>query len=79
MGARSLYFVEYITHYNNLYREEDTDHPWYFFLCGNHAYHSTHHRNLRAVIVGAGWLKYFNVQYYYIKLFYNLREGARFI
>lgn len=74
-----LYFVEYITHYNNSSREEETDHPWYFFLCGNHAYHNTHHRNLRAVIVGSGWLKYFNVQYYYIKLFYNLREGARFI
>jgi hypothetical protein len=69
-------FNELVTHYNQLTREEEVDHPLLFLICCGTAYHKTHHYNRNMIVLGPSWVKYFNIQYYFIKLFYRLRPGA---
>lgn len=72
-----LGFNEIVTHHNDLTREQEADTPHLFPICCGTAYHNTHHFNPKIVVIGPGKLKYLNVQYYFIKLCYKLKEGAR--
>lgn len=71
-------FNELITHYNNKTREEEADTPYLFPICCGTAYHNTHHIHPTVLVLGPNWVKYFNVQYYFVKLFYRLSPGIRF-
>ena len=71
-------FNELITHYNNKTREEEADTPYLFPICCGTAYHNTHHIHPTVLVLGPNWIKYFNVQYYFVKLFYRLSPGIRF-
>ena len=70
-------FNELVTHYNDKTREEEADTPYLFPICCGTAYHNTHHTQPTTLVLGPGWLKYFNVQYYFIKLFYNVSPGIK--
>ena len=65
-------FDELVTHYNNKTRDEEHDNPYLFPICCGTAYHKSHHALLDSIILGPGKLKYLNIQYYFIKLFYNI-------
>jgi fatty-acid desaturase len=65
-------FDELVTHYNNKTREEEVDNPYLFPICCGTAYHKSHHAFPDSIILGPGKLKYLNIQYYFIKLFYNI-------
>ena len=65
-------FNELVTHYNNKTREEEADIPYLFPICCGTAYHKSHHALSDSIILGPGKLKYFNIQYYFVKLFYNI-------
>jgi fatty-acid desaturase len=65
-------FDEIVTHYNNKTRDEEVDIPYLFPICCGTAYHKSHHALPDSIILGPGKLKYFNIQYYFIKLFYNI-------
>jgi hypothetical protein len=67
-----VYFNEIVTHHNNKTREEEADTPYIFPICTGTAYHKTHHMHADILVVGPGWVKYFNVQYYFVKLLYNI-------
>lgn len=71
-------FNELVTHYNNKTREEEADTPYLFPICCGTAYHNTHHIHPTVLVLGPNWVKYFNVQYYFVKLFYRLSPGIRF-
>lgn len=68
-------FNELVTHYNNKTREQESDTPYLFPICCGTAYHKTHHTYITKLVLGPGWVKYFNVQYYFVKLFYKLKPG----
>jgi hypothetical protein len=72
-----LVFNEIVTHYNDLTREQESDQKHWFFVCCGTAYHTTHHYNPRMLVLGPSWIKYINIQYYFIKLFYKLAPGAK--
>jgi hypothetical protein len=65
-------FNELVTHYNNKTQEEEVDIPYLFPICCGTAYHKSHHALSDSIILGPGKLKYFNIQYYFVKLFYNI-------
>lgn len=65
-------FNELITHYNNKTAQQEYDTAYLFPICCGTAYHKSHHILSNSLIVGPGWVKYFNIQYYFIKLFYNI-------
>jgi fatty-acid desaturase len=65
-------FDELVTHYNNKTRDEEVDNPYLFLICCGTAYHKSHHTLFNSIILGPGKLKYMNIQYYFIKLFYNI-------
>lgn len=67
-----VYFNEIVTHHNKKTREQEADTPYIFPICCGTAYHKTHHMHADVLVVGPGWVKYFNVQYYFVKLFYNI-------
>lgn len=71
-------FDEIVTHHNDLSREEETDQTHWFPICCGTAYHTTHHYNPTTVVLGPGWIKYINIQYYFTRLFYKLKPGAKF-
>ena len=71
-------FDEIVTHHNDLSREEETDQTHWFPICCGTAYHATHHHYPTMVVLGPGWMKYVNIQYYFTRLFYKLAPGARF-
>jgi len=61
-----VYFNEIVTHHNNKTRYEEADTPYLFPICTGTAYHNTHHMHADVLVVGPGWVKYFNVQYYFV-------------
>lgn len=65
-------FNELVTHYNNKTREEEADIPYLFPICCGTAYHKSHHALSDSIILAPGKLKYLNIQYYFVKLFYNI-------
>jgi hypothetical protein len=71
-----LGFNELVTHHNTLTREQEADHPALFLICCGTAYHNTHHYNRNMVVLGPKWVKYVNMQYYFIKLFYRVKPTA---
>ena len=73
-----IVFDELVTHHNDLSREEETNQTHWFPICCGTAYHTTHHYNPTTVVLGPGWMKYVNIQYYFTRLFYKLAPGARF-
>ena len=73
-----IVFDEIVTHFNDLSREEETDQTHWFPICCGTAYHTTHHYNPTMVVLGPGWMKYVNIQYYFTRLFYKLKPGAKF-
>lgn len=68
------YVLEYLPHHGKLTKEEESDTPWLFPICLNGAYHTSHHKNPGKLILGP--LKYLNIQYYFIKLFYNINTSS---
>lgn len=68
-------FNELVTHYNDKTREQETNTPYLFPICCGTAYHITHHMYPTTLVLGPRWVKYFNVQYYFVKLFYRLKPG----
>lgn len=73
-----IVFDEIVTHHNDKTREEESDQTHWFPICCGTAYHTTHHNNPTMVVLGPGWIKYVNIQYYFTRLFYKLAPGARF-
>lgn len=67
-----IFFNEMVTHYNHRSAQEEKDIPWLFPICCGTAYHKSHHVLSSSIIIGPGRLKYLNIQYYFIKLFYNI-------
>ncbi len=65
-------FDELVTHYNDKTRDEEVDNPYLFPICCGTAYHKSHHALFDSIILGPGKLKYLNIQYYFVKLFYNI-------
>lgn len=65
-------FDELVTHYNDKNRDEEVDNPYLFPICCGTAYHKSHHALFDSIILGPGKLKYLNIQYYFVKLFYNI-------
>jgi hypothetical protein len=65
-------FNELVTHYNNKTQEEEVDIPYLFPICCGTAYHKSHHALTDSIILGPGKIKYLNIQYYFVKLFYNI-------
>ena len=47
------------------------DFPWAYPIVLNLCYHNSHHKYPDKLIIGPNPIRYFNPQYYFIKLFYN--------
>ncbi len=62
--------AEYIPH---KLMQDNRDLRWIFPIFANTAYHLEHHARpaLRGFYLGEGWVKYINIQYWFIKLFYQ--------
>lgn len=65
-------FGEYIPHAKNIPEQTEKNYPWLFLLAPEYAYHCSHHR-YGALILGPGKLKYLNIQYFFIRLLYNIQ------
>jgi len=65
-------FGEYVPHVKRANDESEKDHPWAFLLAPEYSYHYSHHK-YGALILGPGKWRYLNLQYYFIKLFYNIQ------
>lgn len=70
---------EIVPHLNKRTREEEHDSPWLFPFYGESAFHVSHHRYPLELNLGQGWKKYFNIQYYFVKLFYNINPKVKLI
>ena len=70
----SLFFGEIVAHPGSATRQTEKDHPKLFLICPEYAYHASHHRK-NALILGPRLLKYINIQYYFIRLFYNIQTN----
>ena len=72
-------FNEITTHWPlKLTREEETNTPYLFPLCCGTAYHVDHHFNATQIVLGPGKLKYLNIQYWFIRLFFKPAPGAKY-
>ena len=70
-------FNEIATHWPmKLTREEETNTPYLFPICCGTAYHVDHHSDSRKLVLGPGKLKYLNIQYWFIKVFFKPAPGA---
>lgn len=74
-GKIMIIVGEIIPHYKKTASEEK-DALYLFPLVTGNAYHVLHHQYQNVLFLGKGWLKYINIQYYFIKLFYNIRPGV---
>lgn len=72
-----LLFGEIVPHRHKKTKEEEYDSPWLFPLIGTQAYHVSHHRYPYDLNVGPGNLKYFNIQHYFILLFYQISKDIK--
>jgi hypothetical protein len=70
---------EILPHVNKLAREDERDLPWLFLYYGESAYHVSHHRHPLEFNLGKGWLKYLNIQYYFVRLFYNINPKVKLL
>jgi hypothetical protein len=66
------FFGEVLAHKNKLTKNDDKDYPYLFFVCTSLAYHNSHHRYI-GINLGSTWQKYVNIQFYFVKLFYNIK------
>lgn len=72
-------FNEITTHWPlKLTREQETNTPYLFPLCCGTAYHVDHHFNATQIVLGPGKLKYLNIQYWFIRLFFKPAPGAKY-
>ena len=71
-GRFKRLFADIIPHFNKKPWHEETDSAWLLPICTQHAYHITHHKLPGTINFGPGKLKYINIQYYFVKLFYNI-------
>lgn len=86
IGGPTFFFRCYIIGFNEisthwplrLTREEESNTPYLFPLCCGTAYHKTHHYEPTTIVLGPGKLKYLNIQYWFIKLFFKQSPGTRF-
>jgi fatty-acid desaturase len=70
-------FNEIVTHWPlKITREEETNTPYLFPICCGTAYHVDHHSDPRKIVLGPGKLKYLNIQYWFIKVFFKPAAGA---
>jgi len=65
-------FNEIIPHRHKKTAQEEADATYLFLLCTNAAYHTSHHVYKGTIFFGKGWLKYLNIQYYFVKLLYKV-------
>ena len=69
--------AEYFPHKNKVSIQDELEHEkkyaWLFPLITSTAYHASHHYRAGYLIFGPKIAKYFNVQYYFVKLFYNIK------
>jgi hypothetical protein len=69
--------TEYFPHKNRVSIQDELEHEkkyvWLFPFITSTAYHASHHYNARYLILGPGITKYFNIQYYFVKLFFNIK------
>ena len=70
-------FTEIIPHRNKKTIEEEKDSTHLFLLCTNVAYHTSHHIYSDIIFFGKGWLKYLNIQYYFVRMFYKIHVKIR--
>ena len=70
---------EIVPHINKHTQEEEHDQPLLFPFYGESAYHVSHHKNPTELNLGPGWTKYLNIQYYFVKLFYNINPKVKLI
>jgi hypothetical protein len=66
------FFGEVLAHKNKLTKNDDKDYPYLFFICTSLAFHNSHHRYI-GINLGSNWQKYLNIQFYFVKLFYNVK------
>lgn len=66
-------FNEIIPHAHKKTIGEEKDASYLFLLCTNAALHTSHHIYKGTIFFGKGWWKYLNVQYYFVKTFYNIK------
>ena len=72
-------FNEITTHWPlKITREQESNTPYLFPICCGTAYHVTHHNESTTIVLGPGKLKYLNIQYWFIKIFFRPAPGARF-
>lgn len=70
-------FNEIATHWPmRLTRKEETNTPYLFPICCGTAYHVDHHSDPRKLVLGPGKLKYLNIQYWFVRLFFKPAPGA---
>jgi hypothetical protein len=71
-------FNEIVTHWPmELTREQESNTPYLFPLCCGTAYHTTHHFEPTTIVLGPGWIKYVNIQYWFIRAFFKIAPGAK--
>ena len=68
------YFGEVLAHKGKQTKDADYDIPWLFFICTSIAYHKSHHQ-YPELNLGPKWVKYFNIQYYFTKLFFRINPA----
>jgi len=65
-------FGEYVAHAKGINKKTEKDYHWMFLFATEYSYHYSHHK-YGALILGPGKWRYLNLQYYFIKLFYNIQ------
>jgi hypothetical protein len=70
-------FGEIMQHKGKKTKDDEKDNSLLLFpFFTSNVYHISHHVYTNEMNLGTGWLKYFNIQYYFIKIFYNLAPGV---
>jgi fatty acid desaturase len=78
-GRQMPLIGEWLPHKHAKNKHDENDNSWLFFYYGSNAYHVSHHRYINEMNLGQGWLKYLNIQYYFIKLFYNVNSKCKIV
>jgi hypothetical protein len=72
VNRHKVLFFDLIPHCQYKTREEEKDMPWLFPLAASAAYHNHHHIRPNEINFGPKWVKYFNVQYWFVRAFYRI-------
>lgn len=79
INSLTIFFGDILPHINKKTRDEEFDMPWVFPIALTSAYHISHHKYVNQLNLGPGWVKYFNIQYYFILLFFKINATIRIL